>query len=329
MPKFLAPPPLEDLEPGPVPSFSVVIPAFQAAATIAEAVSSVLAQTMPAAEIIVCDDGSTDELDEALAGHREAIELLRLPHRGVAATRNSLLRAAQGDFIVPLDADDVYAPTRLQRMSELAVARPDLDLLATDALLVAGDGRPMSRFAEGTPFAVERQEKEILRRCFLICPGMRRQRLLAIGGYDEELSSAEDWDCYIRLIQAGAVAGLVDEPLLEYRLGAGSLTGSRSETLRERVRVLEKAASAPGPRERERRTARQALAFHRARALEHEAREAVLSDDPRARRHLLAVARSSEVRPRRRAFAMVAAAAPGIAKRPVKAILAESKGRPV
>jgi GT2 family glycosyltransferase len=327
MPQFLAPAPTADVKPGPAPTFSVVIPVYQAAGTIGDAISSAREQTMSAAEIIVCDDGSTDDLEDAIAPHLGAITLLRQQHRGTTAARNTLLQAASGDFLVPLDADDVYAPTRLERMCELAVARPDLDIIATDARLVAA-GRPALRFGEETPFAVERQSEEILQRCFLICPAMRRESLIAVGGYDEELRTAEDWDCCIRLIQAGAGAGLVDEPLLEYRLGTASLTSRRKQTLRDRVRVLEKAASAPGLTERQRRTARAALAAHRGRALEHEAREAVQEHDPDARRRLLALARSPDVALRARVAALIASAAPSKAERLVGAVLTESTGRP-
>jgi hypothetical protein len=157
---------------------------------------------------------------------------------------------------------------------------------------------------------------------------MRRESRLAVGGYDERLSTAEDWDCCIRLIHAGASAGLVDEPLLEYRLRSESLTSSRGGTLSDRVRVLEKAAVQTGLTDSERRTAQGALARHRDRALQQLAREAVHRDDPDARGRLLAVARSRDVAIRARAAALVAACAPGKARRLVDAALSESTGRP-
>lgn len=310
------------------PSFSVVIPAYQAAATIGEAIDSLRAQTLAPAQIVVCDDGSTDDLDAALAVHRDVVELLRQDHRGVAAARNALLRAASGDFVVPLDADDVYAPTRLERLAELAMARPDLDILATDAHFVV-DGRITGRFNAQTPFAVERQGEAILDRCFLICPAMRRESLIAVGGYDEVLHSAEDWDCCIRLIHAGAAAGLVDEPLLEYRLGSASLTSQRAGTLMDRVRIFEKAVADPSLSETERRAAGSALSRHRGRALQRIAREAVLEADPRARRRLLAVARSPGVSLRARAGALAATLSPSRARGIVEATLSDSTGRPL
>jgi GT2 family glycosyltransferase len=327
MPKVLAPPPVAELEPGAAPSFTVAIPAFQAATTIGEAVSSVLAQTAPALEIIVCDDGSSDDLEAALAPYGDAVQLIRTEHRGVAAARNELLRAAQGEFVVPLDADDVYAPTRLQRLAELAGERPDLDILSTDASFLS-EGRPAGRFNERTPFAAHSQQEAILDRCFVICPAIRRTRLLEIGGYDERLRTAEDWDVCIRLILSGSVAGSVEEPLLEYRLGGSSLTAGRAETLRERVFVLEKAAATEGLAPSVRRAAVRALSHHRSRALQQAAREAVGERRPEARARLLAVARSRDVGPRARAAALLALLTPRRARVVVERVLSGSTGRP-
>ncbi len=256
------------------------------------------------------------------------MELIHQEHAGVSAARNALLRAASGDFVVPLDADDVYRPTRLQRLAELAAARPDLDILSTDADFVV-EGRVVRRFGEAVPFATESQVEAILDRCFMICPAMRRERLLAVGGYDEALGTAEDWDVCIRLIVAGARAGQVDEPLLEYRLRSTSLTASRGETLAQRVRVLAKAADSPGLSAGERAAARAALSRARSRALQRIAREAVEAGGPSARRRLLAVARSTDAPLRARVGALAAVPAPSRSLRLIRATMLESSGRPV
>jgi hypothetical protein len=327
MPRFLAPASPAGLQPGRRPTFSVVIPAYQAAATIGDAIASARAQSLAPAEILVCDDGSTDDLDAALEPHRSAIKLLRQENRGATAARNALLRVARADFVAPLDADDAWDPARLERLAELGVARPDLDILASDAYFVL-DGRISGRFNSETPFAVERQREAILDRCFLICPAMRREPLLALGGYDEELSTGEDWDCCIRLIEAGALAGLVDEPLLEYRFRRESLTSRRAQTLLDRVRVLEKAALNPDLGEGVLEVLQASLARDRGRALQQVAREAVLQADPQARGRLIAVARSRNVGVRARAGALLAAVAPGKARRIVGATQSDSTGRP-
>ena len=121
----------------------------------------------PPHEIVVADDGSTDDIEGVVASFGDAVRLLRLPHGGEASAKNAAARAATGDFVVILDADDVFLPGRLAALRDLALAQPELDILTTDAHLeVAGAyvGRcytPTHRFAD------EGQSVEILRRNFI------------------------------------------------------------------------------------------------------------------------------------------------------------------
>src|SRR5215212_948346 len=98
------------------PSFSVIIAAHQAAPFIADALASVARQTLPPLETIVCDDGSTDDLAGALAPYAETVVLIRQPHRGVGAAKDTAARAASGDFVAVLDADDIFLPRRLEAL---------------------------------------------------------------------------------------------------------------------------------------------------------------------------------------------------------------------
>src|SRR5439155_21073872 len=173
-----APPPRTPVEPaGERPTFSVIIPAYQAADSVGGAIESALAQTLAPDEIVVCDDGSTDDLDAALAPYLDCIVLVRKENGGVASALNAAAARATGDFLVVLDSDDAYLPTRLEAMSALASARPDLDVLSTDALLEV-EGRTVARFyTKAQPFPVEGQREAILDRCFLFAPAVRRDRL--------------------------------------------------------------------------------------------------------------------------------------------------------
>jgi Glycosyl transferase family 2 len=291
------------------PTFSVVIPAYQAAATIRGAVGSVLAQTLPALEIIVCDDGSTDELELALKPFAASVRLIRRPHGGVAAARNAGLRACRGDFVLIVDADDFLLERKLEALSRLGQARPDLDLLSTDVYFEV-DGQRAGCFNEANPFSIDDQRTAILERCFVGWPAARRSRLLAVGGFDESLSTAEDWDCWIRLVLDGALAGMHDEPLSVYRISPGSLTASRSATLRDRLRIIEKARAHPGLRPDERSAVERALAVHRARAVLAEAQEAVAQGRQDARRRCLEAAGTRQIALGSRLRAMAAAVAP-------------------
>jgi glycosyltransferase involved in cell wall biosynthesis len=208
---------------------------------IGEAVESALAQTVAPLEVIVCDDGSTDDLASALAPFDERIVVLREPHRGVGAAKNRAISSAVGDFVVILDADNILLPEYLDAISELAVLRPDLDIVTTDAYLEL-DGQIYGRYYRGkAKFVFDDQRRGILHNHFIFGnAGIRRSRLTAIGGFDETLECAVDTDCFVRLILDGARAGLVDEPLARYRLRSGSLSSDRARSLRMNVRILDR-----------------------------------------------------------------------------------------
>jgi hypothetical protein len=272
------------------PGFSIVIASYQAAATVGEAIESALGQTQAPHEVIVVDDGSTDGTAEVLAPYRARVVQVTQENRGAAAAVNAGVQRATGEFVAILDADDVYEPQRLEALTELALARPDLDLLMTDAYFEV-DGRIAGRFCDATPFAAARQNIAIFERCFIAWPAVRRSRLLAAGGFDESLRVGYDWECWIRLLHAGAVAGLVDEPLMCYRIkGSGSLTDDRVAALRGRVKVLE-VASQLDLSDEERAELERFLPRRRRRALLAEAQQALRERSPDARRRALEVAR--------------------------------------
>jgi glycosyltransferase involved in cell wall biosynthesis len=303
--------------PGPVPSFSIVIPVYNGAVTVGGAVESALGQTVAPLEVIVVDDGSADDLGAALAPYEGRITLVRKPNGGTASAINAALRRASGDFMAVLDADDAYEPERIEALGELAAARPDLDLLATDGLLEVG-GCVVGRYCVETPFVREDQRAAILDRCFVLIPAIRREALVAAGGFDEAFRIVYDWDCYLRLILGGAKAGLVDVPLYRYRLGTESLTGNRPATLRETVTMLESVVY-PGLGAGERATLNGALARERPRALLAEAEAALRTGDRDARRRSLAVVLSREFGPRTRLKASIGTLVPRLAGRQLAA----------
>lgn len=283
MDPVIAPAPPVDLRPrDEAPSMSVVIPVYQGAATIAETLRSVLAQRRPPDEVIVSDDGSTDALADALSPFRDAISVVHNEHRGVAAARNAGVAAACGEFVLIVDADDVLFDRKIEALCELGRQRPDLDLLSTDVCFEV-DGRHVGRFSEHNPFAVDDQRVAILRSCFVGWPAVRRDALVDCGGFDETLSSSADWECWARVILAGARAGLVDEPLSSYRVHGESLTAKRVAVLQERVMAFSKLAGSTNLTEPERAVLADLVAAHRARAAAAEAQEAVLSGAPGAR----------------------------------------------
>ena len=240
---YLVPAAAAPVTPADHPSVSIVIACYNAAGTVGEAVRSALAQTVPASEVIVCDDGSTDDLDSALTPFLDRIVLLRRENRGPAAARNTAVRAASSEFVAILDADDVYEPRRIEALRALAALRPDLDLVTTDAF-VEREGVPIGRLFDLCPFECADQRNAILSTSFVgAWPAVRRRRLLELGGFDESLRIAEDWDMWLRLILTGSLAGAVNVPLMTYRRHALGLTGVARRSHRAGIEMLERSRS--------------------------------------------------------------------------------------
>jgi glycosyltransferase involved in cell wall biosynthesis len=245
---------------------------------------SLLEQTVPPYEIIVCDDGSTDELDDALEPFLDAIVLIRQENQGPSSARNRAVERATGEFVVFLDADDRFDPMRLERLGVLALDRPDLDILTTDAL-VEVDGVVIGRFYTSTNrFVVDDQRVGILTTNFIFgLLAVRRTALVRVGGFDEGLRQAEDWDCWMRLILEGARAGLVDEPLAVYRVRSGSGSSDRIRLLHGRVGALERVLKRTDLTDKERRVAVDARSFASRMLAVAEAQQALLNGSPDAR----------------------------------------------
>lgn len=285
---YVAPPGPAALKPGPVPTMSVIVSAYNVAPYIGAALESALAQTAPALQVIVCDDGSTDDFEAAVAPYRERITLMRQTNRGPSAAKNAAAARATGDFVVVLDGDDIYHPRRLEAIGDLAAARPDLDIIATDGQILGQAGPAGTYHGTGTSFDAERPRQHILRHNYFLVPAMRRSLFESAGGFDESLRNADDWDLSLRLVFAGASVGLVDAPLMSYRKRPGQLTGQAVGLRYAEVRLLEKALREQELSADERRIALQTLA--RSRLLW--ARHAHLSGDPSARRAARAAART-------------------------------------
>ena len=148
-------------------------------------------EARPRATFSVWDDGSTEDL--SIAPYRHRIEFIRKEHGGGASALNGAAASARGEFVAILDADDVYAPERLEPLGDLASPRPNLEVLGTDAWYVRG-GRRVGRFnGKLNPLPAENQRITILRRCFRVAPVFRRRRLLEGGGSDESRPLTFDW----------------------------------------------------------------------------------------------------------------------------------------
>jgi glycosyltransferase involved in cell wall biosynthesis/peptidoglycan/xylan/chitin deacetylase (PgdA/CDA1 family) len=197
---------------------SVVVTCYDLGATIDEALDSVYRQTRPAAELIVIDDGSTDaDTRRVLARlRRRGVRVVRTVNRGVSAARNLGARLAVGDYLVCLDADDAFEPTYFEVAAGRLDEEPGLDFVTC----------PWRAF-EGASFV---WTPSPLNWVDVVSTGgaphvstlIRRRVWNAIGGYDESFRSYEELDFWVTVLERGFQGLILDEPLLRYRVRAGS-----------------------------------------------------------------------------------------------------------
>jgi len=209
------------------PPISVVMPAYNAAATIARALDSIAAQTQPPAEVIVVDDASTDATGAIAAAHPLRPKILRHPtNRGGAAALHSGLEAASSDWVAFLDADDAWLPEKLAAQTEALAGEPEALVVATGFVFVDREGREAWEYGV-TPFVHEGREfwrnllldSAILQSSALV----RRRVVLATGGVDGSMRTGYDQQLFVRLAALGPVA-YVHRRLVRYHDSPGSLT---------------------------------------------------------------------------------------------------------
>jgi glycosyltransferase involved in cell wall biosynthesis len=199
---------------------SVVIPTHNRAACIRQAIDTALAQTSPPLEVIVVDDGSTDETPRILAEYGGRIRVIRQPNAGVSVARNAGIAAAAGDLIALLDSDDSWWPTKLERQVARLAADPGVGLVHCGSEQVDNEGRRLSVSLDGMEGWVAerllRLDPEVIAApgsCVLV----PKRVVEEIGGFDARLPPSEDWDFCYRIATRYPVS-YVREVLVRYRI---------------------------------------------------------------------------------------------------------------
>jgi glycosyltransferase involved in cell wall biosynthesis len=235
---------------------SVVIPSYNSAALVTDAVDSALAQTVAPAEVIIVDDGSTDDTRDRLRRFRAPVRYVHQENQGVAAARNRGLSEAGGQFVAFLDADDVWHPRKLEKQLECMECRPELGLLGTGTLEWPRESFATLQRAIPAP-AVVGLEELVIRNLFITSSVLvRRPVLERVGHFDTALHGPEDFDLWLRIAQVSAVANL-PLPLTGYRNVPGSL-GKQAVSMETGMHLILKKLQAAG-------------VFRRRRLLHHKA----------------------------------------------------------
>jgi len=224
-------------------TFSVIIPAYNSAATLARAVESVNAQSWPAHEIIVIDDGSTDDTLQIARGFGDRVRVLHQSNAGVSAARNRGAEAATGDWLAFLDADDWYCPDRLRWHAEWIVHDPGLDFLTGDyeyrredgsligtSMVMHNSGRAMLAKAAGSEKVVmEANEIGIYVADHfgdIHTLSVPRETFSALGGFPYGFKVCEDVHFLSRLCAVSRRVGVICRPLGVYLIHGSSATRS-------------------------------------------------------------------------------------------------------
>lgn len=231
-----------------MPKLSIVIPAYNVAPYVRAAVDSALEQNYGAVEIVVVDDGSTDETSDILDSYGDRIVLVRQANRGLAGARNAGIAHATGELLGWLDADDLWLPSRSQQCVDLLNARPELAAVTTDAFILEGDTPTerhyygdLYRYAFPTP---DEQLAVIVERNFMFVGAVVRADVVRRhGGFTESLRRSEDYDLWMRLLLAGERFGWVPEPLAQYRVRPDSLSANAEAQWDAHLTVVERNGS--------------------------------------------------------------------------------------
>lgn len=228
------------------PLVSVVIPAYNAARTLTATVESALAQTVQDFEIVIVDDGSRDatlEVARSIADPR--VRVLSQANGGAAAARNTGVRAATGEYVALLDADDLWLPHKLERQLTVLESAPGVDAVQCGALFVNDeleliDIRPCTD--TGRSF-VETLLFENL-PAFLSALVVRRDRLIEVGMFDAGLEILEEWDMALKMARYCNMRS-VEEPLVKYRVHAGNRHSNVAIHIKPGLLVLERLYADP------------------------------------------------------------------------------------
>lgn len=227
-----------------MPRVSVIIPAFNCAQYLGRALQSAFAQTYLDYEVIVVNDGSTDETQDLVARWEDKIRYVYQQNRGPASARNLGIAKASGEFLAYLDADDMWYPHKLEGQVAFLDNHPECGFVHSDLTIVDENDRVIfpawvqeMRRSAPRGFCV----MDLLHHCHIqggVTVVERRTCYDRTGGFDERLRRAEDYLHWVQVALDGHAVGYIDEPLAMYRWRTGSLSKNQAATLEAMLQVF-------------------------------------------------------------------------------------------
>lgn len=240
------------------PLVTVVIPCFNAAAFIGEAVDSVLDQGRDDVQIVVIDDGSSDQqkLQPILARYGDQVELVIQDHLGLSAARNSGISVARGMYLALLDADDIWRPGFLQRQLDMLYST-DADLVYCDAKLFGNVARINSTLMERYPSKGKVTAASVLiKECLVVMSTVvvRTDAVRKVGGFDQTLNACEDIDLWLRMLIDGATFCYHKDPMVLRRIHAANMTADGVLMANAALEIIRRYAAVVSMSKAQRRT---------------------------------------------------------------------------
>lgn len=229
---------------------SVIIPVYNQARFVSEAIESALAQTYSSYEVIVVNDGSTDNTAEVLAAFAgdPRVRIVDQSNRGVAAARNAGAGTSAGDLLAFLDADDVWLPQKLENQVARFKQDPSLGLVHCGVVEIDGNGTPLRERTDGLEGNVA-LDLLLFERTVILGGGsgamIPAKVFTEIGGFDERMSTSADWDLFFRIASHYGV-GFVPEVLLRYRIHGSNMHGNIRAMRHDMLRGFAKAFAGAG-----------------------------------------------------------------------------------
>lgn len=228
------------------PFFSVVIPAFNAEKFVLETLNSVVNQTFGNYEIIVVDDGSTDNTyritKEFLDAENVNYRIIKHEkNRGIGAARNTGIKNSKGKYIAFLDADDIWYKYKLQKVYEVLSKNPNVNIACHDEYLVV-DGKIVDKLKCG-PFVDNMYEKLLFEGNCLSTSAtvVEKDKLIEVGLFSEDLSfnGVEDYELWLRLAKLGCYFYFLHEVLGEYRMRTSSISSNITTQIQNESNVIQ------------------------------------------------------------------------------------------
>lgn len=266
------------------PLVSVIIPAYNTARYIGETLESIFAQTFRDYEVIVVNDGSPDtaQLESVLLEYQSRVHYFKQENRGVAGARNTGIRNARGEFLAFLDSDDIWLPDFLTEQLKFFADNPLFDMVCTDCVYFGSSDLAGRTWQILDPIGNPATFEKILPThggAFASFALLRRETVLKVGFFEEELRLLEDYEYWLRLLYRGGRLAYLRKVLGKRRVHSESLTYNHEVVIPHAVIALRKLENRLDPAGREASLVRREIAFASAQLLLSDGRRRLLARD--------------------------------------------------